>query len=142
MFILHFLLFLQNCRIFIWHHNFVCAVAWGWWREKKQIKKMKMLVSAKYNRFVVGAQYKYLDSKILSPFIFKTACSQRLLSTLLIQFKLVYEPFGQSNMQSTLDFCLRPARKENECTTTKQKLRAYCPNICIYCAAMDRTEEL
>jgi hypothetical protein len=61
MFILHFLLFLQNCRIFIWHHNFVCAVAWigvggG---KKKQIKKMKMLVSAKYDRFVVGAQYKY-----------------------------------------------------------------------------------
>ena len=35
-----------------------------------------------------------------------------LLSALLIQFTLVYGPFGQSNMQSTLDFCHRPARKE------------------------------
>ena len=45
--------------------------------------------------------------------------------------------FGQSNMHSTLDFCPRPARKEgNECTTTKEKLIAYCPNIhIIYCAS-------
>ena len=34
------------------------------------------------------------------------------MTTLLIQFKLVYGPFGQSNMHSTLDFCPRPARKE------------------------------
>ena len=27
--------------------------------KKKQIKKMRMLVSAKYDRFVVGAQYIY-----------------------------------------------------------------------------------
>ena len=41
-----------------------------------------------------------------------TVSSQRLLSILLIQFQLVYGPFGQSNMLSTLDFCPRPDRKE------------------------------
>ena len=35
-----------------------------------------------------------------------------LLSTLLIQFKLVFGPFGQSNRQSKL-----PAMKKNKCTT-------------------------
>ena len=35
-----------------------------------------------------------------------------MLSTLLNQIKLDFEPFEQSNMHSTLDFCLRPARKE------------------------------
>ena len=34
------------------------------------------------------------------------------MSTLLIQFKLVYGLFGQSKMQSTLDFCPRPARRK------------------------------
>ena len=42
----------------------------------------------------------------------RTVSSQRLLSTFLIQLKLVYGPFRQSNMHSTLDFCPRPARKE------------------------------
>ena len=32
--------------------------------------------------------------------------------TLLVQSKLVYAPFGQDNIYSTLDFCPRPARKE------------------------------
>ena len=32
--------------------------------------------------------------------------------TLLVQFKLVYVPFGQDNIYSTLDFSPRPARKE------------------------------
>ena len=35
-----------------------------------------------------------------------------MMSTLLIQFNLVYGSFGQSNMHSTLDFCPRLARKE------------------------------
>ena len=35
-----------------------------------------------------------------------------LLSIFLIQFKLDYGSFGQSNMHSMLDFCTRPARKE------------------------------
>ena len=34
------------------------------------------------------------------------------MSTFLNQIKLVYGPFGQNNMHSTLDFCPRPARKE------------------------------
>ena len=38
--------------------------------------------------------------------------SKRLLSILLIQFKLVYGPFVQSNMHSALDFFPRQARKE------------------------------
>ena len=38
--------------------------------------------------------------------------NRALASTLLNQLKLVYRQFGQSNMHSTLDFCLRPARKE------------------------------
>ena len=35
-----------------------------------------------------------------------------MLSTLLIQFELVYGSFGQSNIHSTIDFCPRPARKK------------------------------
>ena len=41
-------------------------------------------------------------------------------------------PFGQSNMESTLDFCPEQTSQEgNECTTTLEKLKAYCLNI--YC---------
>ena len=35
----------------------------------------------------------------------RTVNSWNLFSSLLIQFKLVYEPFGQSSMPSTIDFC-------------------------------------
>ena len=42
----------------------------------------------------------------------RTVGSQRLLSTLLSPNLSVYGPFWQSIMQSTLDFCPRPARKE------------------------------
>ena len=42
----------------------------------------------------------------------RAVSSWRLLATLLIQFELVYRPFGRSNMQSILDFCPRPAKKE------------------------------
>jgi hypothetical protein len=34
--------------------------------------------------------------------------------TLLNQLKLAYEPFGQSNMHGTLNFC--PSQEGNECT--------------------------
>ena len=44
--------------------------------------------------------------------------SQGLLSDLRNLFKLVYGQFGQSNMHSTLDFCLGPAKKEIKCTTS------------------------
>ena len=45
-----------------------------------------------------------------------------LLSTLLIQIKLVYGPFGQSIMHSTFDFCHTPTSQErNECTTTQMR---------------------
>ena len=37
---------------------------------------------------------------------------QHLLSTLLNQLKLVYGPFGQSNMHSTLNFCPKATMKE------------------------------
>ena len=42
---------------------------------------------------------------------------------------LVYDPFEQSKIHSTLDFCLRPARKETNIPLHKR--RAYCPNIYI-----------
>ena len=45
-----------------------------------------------------------------------TVSSLRLFSTLLVQFKLVYGPFGQSNMHSTLDIC-QTSQEGNECTT-------------------------
>ena len=45
-------------------------------------------------------------------YIHQTVSSQHLLSTLLIQFKLVYGPIGPSNILSTLDFCPKPVRKE------------------------------
>ena len=41
----------------------------------------------------------------------RTVSSWRLLSALLNWFKLVYEPFEQSNMHRTLDFC--PDNPEN-----------------------------
>ena len=42
----------------------------------------------------------------------RTVSFYLLFSTLLIQFKLVYGPFGQSNMHITLDFYPRSARKD------------------------------
>ena len=42
----------------------------------------------------------------------RTVISQRMLLTLLNQYKLVHGSFGQSNMHSTLDFCPRLAKKE------------------------------
>ena len=50
----------------------------------------------------------------------RTVSSYFLLSTLLIQLKLVYGPFGQSNKYSTLDFCPRPARKETNVPISKR----------------------
>ena len=44
----------------------------------------------------------------------KTVSSKCLLSTLLIQFKLVYGPFRKSKINSTLDFCPRPSKKETK----------------------------
>ena len=55
----------------------------------------------------LDAQEKFQDS---AQYIYiRTVSSKRLLSTLMIQFKLVYGSFGQSKMHSTLDFCPRPA---------------------------------
>ena len=51
-----------------------------------------------------------------------TVSVQLLLSTLLIQFKLVYGLFGQSNMHSTLDSCPIPARKETNVPLQKRSL--------------------
>jgi hypothetical protein len=34
--------------------------------------------------------------------------------------KIVYGPFGKSSMQSTLDFCPRPARKETNVPLNKR----------------------
>ena len=67
----------------------------------------------------------------------RTFSSYRLLFTLLIQFKLVYGPFGQSNMHSTLDFCPRPARKQTNVPVHKEKLIAYCPNTSILCLLLE-----
>ena len=39
---------------------------------------------------------------------------------MLNQLKLVYGPFGQINMHSTLDFCPTPARKEMNVTLHKR----------------------
>ena len=60
----------------------------------------------------------------------RTVSSQQLLSALLNWFKLVYGPFGQSNMQPTLDFCPDKAR---QITEDIEQLRSFCPNI-VYCA--------
>ena len=38
--------------------------------------------------------------------------------------KLVYEPFGQINMHSTLDFCPRPARKKTNVPLHKRIARS------------------
>ena len=46
-----------------------------------------------------------------------TVSSQCLLSTLLIQFELVYRPFGQNNMLSMLVFCSRSSRKKTNVNT-------------------------
>ena len=59
----------------------------------------------------------------------RTVSSSRLLSTLLIQYKLVYGLFGQSNMNSTLDYCPRPARKETNVPLNK---RSYKLTVLIY----------
>ena len=50
-----------------------------------------------------------------------------MLSSLLNQIKLVYAPNGQSNMNSTLDFCPRPAKKETNVPLkiTSRVLRHY-----------------
>ena len=74
----------------------------------------------------------------------RTLSSYQLLSTLLIQFKLVYEPFGQSNIHSTLDVCPRPVsdqprrkRMYHYITEAKSLLSKY-----IYCAFCKRHELL
>ena len=51
-----------------------------------------------------------------------------LSTTSPINFKLVYGPFGQSNMHSTLDFCLNPVRKERN-VPVKKKDKSLCPNV-------------
>ena len=51
---------------------------------------------------------------------FRTVSFQLLLSTFLIQFKLVYGPFRQNNMHSRLCFCPRPAKKETNLQLRKK----------------------
>ena len=65
--------------------------------------------SAKKN--VECAFAKQTFTRNYSIYIF-TVSFQCLFSTLLIQFKLVYECLVKSNMHNTFDFCPRPARKE------------------------------
>ena len=48
------------------------------------------------------------------PQYIRTVSSWGLLSALPIQFKQVYEPFGQSNMHSALDFCPRLASRKTD----------------------------
>ena len=51
---------------------------------------------------------------------------------MLIQFKLVYRPFWQSNIYAQYTWFLPQTSQEgNEGTTTKEKLRTYCPDIYI-----------
>ena len=57
--------------------------------------------------------------------------SQCLLSTLLNQLKLVYGLFGQSAQY--ILFLPQISQDKFNCTTVKEQLRAYCPNIPIYC---------
>ena len=45
-------------------------------------------------------------------YIYQEVSFQCLRFTLLIQFKLVYGPFGQSKMHSTLAFCQRQSKNE------------------------------
>ena len=52
----------------------------------------------------------------------RTVSSKCLVSNLLIQFKLVYVPFGQSKMHLMLDFCPRPARKERNVPLYKRPI--------------------
>ena len=52
----------------------------------------------------------------------RTVSSQHLLSTFLIQFKLVYGPFWQGNIDSTLNFYPRPERKETNAPLQKRSL--------------------
>ena len=59
---------------------------------------------------VTGTVYTYI----------RTVSSQRLLSTLLIQIKLVYGLFGQSNMHSTLDSWPRPDRRDTNVPLDKR----------------------
>ena len=61
---------------------------------------------------------------------------------MLIQFKLVYGAFGQRNMHSTLDFCLRPARKETNVPIHKRSKEQYCPNIYTVSHSKQRTFEV
>ena len=54
----------------------------------------------------------------------RTVSSHRLLSTLLIQLKLVYWPLEQRNMHSSLDFCPRLARKETNVPLPKREAKS------------------
>ena len=54
-----------------------------------------------------------------------------VFSTLQNQFKLVHG--AEQNAHSTLQLISSPdqiSQEGNKCTTTKEKVRAYCPNIC------------
>ena len=59
--------------------------------------------------------------------------SYPLLSIFLNQLKLVYGPLGQSNMNSTLDFCPRPARKETNVPLNKVSEEI---TVLIYCVSI------
>ena len=50
----------------------------------------------------------------------RTVSSQCLLTTLLNQLKLVYGPFGQSNMHSTFGSCSRLPSKETNAPLNKR----------------------
>ena len=61
----------------------------------------------------------------------KIALGHSVFSTLQNQFKLVHG--AEQNAHSTLQLISSPdqiSQEGNNCTTTKEKVRAYCPNIC------------
>ena len=95
------------------------------WRIKKR-RRNRHRFDVYFATISIGSvpQYVYQDSKLLAPAIIFWR----------IDLKLAYGPFGQSNMQNTLDFCLRPARKETNVPLhkkTKSLLSWY--TFCVIC---------
>ena len=58
----------------------------------------------------------------------RTVSLLRLISTLLIQSKLVSGPFGQRYVHR-IDLC--HSQEENKCPTTYERLRAYCSHTVV-----------
>ena len=120
------MMFVPFCSKWSAHFWFLRTAA-----SSKELKRR--MTSYIHNLIMVG--WSFTSHWVINPqnhsIYIKRVSFYHLFSTLLIQFKLVYGLFWQSNMYIAQYTWFQPQNSQegNKCTIRLEKLRACCPNI-------------